>query len=156
MKFETEGAKTVIFEGHKIKNKTWAQTLIMAENLNEAGRSVAFLPEMEATSGADAMILFKDRPVIADFKYLVSKKANTIALDIEQGFGQAKTLVIQLAKADAGQFSDAIDQFRRKTEREEGLRFGNILLMNEYGEVVELSAKELRQDRYSRKIKGFL
>lgn len=152
------GARAAVFEGHKTKNLTWSQTLRMAENLVNSGRSVVFLPELVATSSADALVMFKGRPVIADFKYLVTRKANTIALDLEQGFSQAGTLVVQLTKADLGQFRDGVDQLRRKikTTKDGSIRFGNIILMNEYGEIREITAKMLRQNIYTNKIKGFL
>lgn len=145
------GARAVIFPGHKTKNLTWPQTQVMAKELVDSGRSLAFLPELETISSADALIKFKGMPTIADFKYISTTKANTLSLDLIDGFKQAQTLIIKLPNMDAGVFRDSIEYLKRNRDK-----IGNILLINKYGASLELSYKELKTNRYKTKIKGFL
>lgn len=150
--YENDKAKTAIFPGNKGKGKVWEQTKQMAVSLNKKGRSVCFLPELKGGSvSADAIIQFKGKWVIADFKHSNSFKSNTIMMDIHHGFVQANTLVVQMARGDAGTFKDAVEEIIRKKEW-----IGNIVLLNEYGKVCELDYKTLRSGKYKKLIQGFL
>ena len=75
-----ESARTVVFPGHKgSQHDTWKGIKQMAEDLNRNGESVAFLPELDRVTSADALVLFRGRPTVADFKYCITTKANTLA-----------------------------------------------------------------------------
>lgn len=123
----------------------------MAKDLNHNGESVAFLPELDRVTSADALVLFRGRPTVADFKYCVTTKANTLAGNLEEGFGQASTIVVKLENMDAGVFRDAIEYLKRKN-----FQCGNIKLINQYGDPLELTFTDIRNGRYLKKIKGFL
>lgn len=147
-----EGARTVVFPGHKgSQHDTWKGIKQMAKDLNRNGESVAFLPELDRVTSADALLLFRGRPVVADFKYCITTKANTLAGDLEEGFGQAGTVVVKLENMDAGVFRDAIEYLKRKN-----FPCGNIKLINQYGDPLELTFTDFRNGRYLKKIKGFL
>ena len=137
----------------------------MAMDLNRNGENVAFLSErdidVESSSEkkekkkgkarADALVLFQGRPVIADFKYCITKKANTRAGDLEEGFGQAGTIVVKLENKDAGVFKEAVDYLVRNN-----IPYGNIKVINKYGKNIEITLKEIRFGAYKKKLKGFL
>lgn len=147
-----ENAKTVMFEGHKGRqHDTWAGIKKTAEEINKAGESVAFLPETGKGTRADALVLFYGKPVVADFKYCTTKKGNTLTGDLKDGFQQAKTVVLKLENMDAGEFKSAVGYLLRNN-----LPCGNIKLVNKYGEILELSVKDIRGGKYKQKIKGFL
>ena len=149
---ETEGAKTVMFPGHKgVKTDSWKATKQMAYDINIHGESVAFLPELDGDTSADALVLFKGRPSVADFKYSGGTNWNTLQKDIAHGFEQAGTVVLKLTKMDAGAFKDAIDYLVRNE-----VPIGNIKLINEYGKFMEIERKEMKSGIYRKKIKGFL
>lgn len=150
--FEIERAKTIAFPNHKgSQHKTWTGIKQMAKDINASGESVAFLPELNGETSADAIVLFNGKPVVADFKYCVTKKDNTLAGELEDGFKQARTVVVKLENMDSGVFNDAIDYLVRN-----GILFGNIKLLNEYGKILEFTEKDLRYGAYKKKIKGFL
>lgn len=145
-------AKTVVFPGHKgSQHETWRGIRQMAREINRAGESVAFLPELDRTTSADALVLFRGQPAVADFKYCVTTKANTLAGNLEDGFRQAGTVVVKLENMDAGVFRDAIEYLKRKN-----FPCGNIKLINEYGEIAEITFTDIRSGKYKKKIKGFL
>lgn len=147
-----ESARTVVFPGHKgSQHDTWKGIKQMATDLNRNGESVAFLPELDRVTSADALLLFRGRPVVADFKYCITTKANTLAGNLEEGFGQAGTVVVKLENMDAGVFRDAIEYLKRKN-----FPCGNIKLINQYGDPIELTFTDIRNGRYLKKIKGFL
>ena len=52
---------------------------------------------------------------------------------------------------DAGVFRDAIEYLKRKK-----FQCGNIKLINQYGDPLELTFTDIRNGRYLKKIKGFL
>ena len=52
---------------------------------------------------------------------------------------------------DVGGFKAAIKQVLRKTNN-----YGNLIIMNKYGKIKELSRKDIKLGRYKIKIKGFL
>lgn len=151
--FETENVKTVLFPGHKgTQHETWQGIKTMAEYLNKHGENVAFLPELKNGTSADAIVLFKGAPVVADFKYCITRKNNTIACDLEDGFIQASTVVLMLENMGTGEFKDAIDYLVRN-----GKQIGNIKLLNEYGKMLELTYNDLKnKTKFNKKIKGFL
>lgn len=147
-----ESARTVVFPGHKGRqHKTWEGIKQMAKDLNDHGESVAFLPELDGVTSADALLSFRGRPVVADFKYCITTKANTLAGNLEEGFRQAGTVVVKLENMDAGVFRDAIEYLKRKN-----FPCGNIKLINQYGDPIELTFTDIRNGRYLKKIKGFL
>ena len=123
----------------------------MAKDLNDHGESVAFLPELDGVTSADSLVLFRECPVVADFKYCITKKANTLAGDLEDGFGQANTIVVKLENMDAGEFKEALDYLVRNN-----IPYGNIKVINKYGKNIEITAKDIRFNNYVKKIKGFL
>lgn len=145
-------ARTVMFPGHKGRQHgTWKGITQMGKDLNERGESVAFLPELDKATSADALVLFRKRPAVADFKYCTTKKANTLAVDLEKGFGQAGTIVVKLESMDAGAFKDAVDYLVRNN-----IPYGNIKLLNKYGDFIEITEKDIRFGAYKKKLKGFL
>ena len=147
-----DGARTVVFPGHKgSQHDTWKGIKQMAKDLNSNGESVAFLPELDRETSADALVLFRGRPVVADFKYCVTTKANTLAGNLEEGFGQASTIVVKLENMDAGVFKETIDYLVRNN-----IPYGNIKVINKYGKNIEITSKEIRFGAYKKKIKGFL
>lgn len=137
-------ARTVVFPGHKgSKHDTWKGIKKMAEDLNQKGESVIFLPELEGKTSADALVMFKGRPAVADFKYCVTTNANTLAGDLEKGFSQAGTIVVKLVKMDAGVFCEAIDYIVRNE-----IPYGNIKVLNKYGDFVEITKKDVEYGSY--------
>lgn len=164
--FRDKEARTIVFPGHKgSQHGTWKGIQQMAMDLNRNGENVAFLSErdidVESSSEkkekkkgkarADALVLFQGRPVIADFKYCITKKANTLAGDLEEGFGQAGTIVVKLENMDAGVFKEAVDYLVRNN-----IPYGNIKVINKYGKNIEITLKEIRFGAYKKKLKGFL
>lgn len=149
---EVGTAKTVMFTGHHgASTDSWKATKQMAADINKQGETVIFLPEIQGKTSADALVLFNGKPVVADFKYSNGTNWNTLQKDIAHGFDQADTVVLKLARMDAGAFSDTIEYLKRN-----GTRIGNIKLINRYGKYVELSMKDLQYGSYKKKIKGFL
>lgn len=149
---ETEKAKVVIFPNHKgIQHETWQGIVQMAKDINAHGESVIFLPEYTNETSADALVLFKGVPTIADFKYCVTTKSNTLASDLTKGFLQAKTIVLKLENMDVGEFKCAVDYLLRNE-----ISYGNIKLINKYGRMLELSYTDIRKGKYGKMIKGFL
>lgn len=164
--FRDKEARTIVFPGHKgSQHGTWKGIQQMAMDLNRNGENVAFLSErdidVESSSEkkekkkgkarADALVLFQGRPVVADFKYCITKKSNTLAGDLEDGFGQASTLVVKLENMDAGVFKDAIGYMVRND-----ISYGNIKIINKYGKTKELTYEDIKRGRYVKMIKGFL
>jgi len=149
---EANGHKTVLFPENKgPKTNTWEQTKQMAFDLNKAGYDVAFIPEIDDETCADSLIMTGKIYRLADFKYCVTTSSNTLAKELEHGFKQAGTTILQLEHMDAGLFKEAIAYLLRN----EILR-GNIILMNKYGKSVELLKKDLKTGVYKKAIKGLL
>ena len=123
----------------------------MAFELNQAGIDVVFLSEIDGLTCADAILKIGRAYRIADFKYCVTVNPNTIAKELEHGFIQASTIVLKLVNMDAGVFRDAIDYLLRNK-----IPHGDIVLLNKYGKVRIVSYKDIKNHRYSLKIKGFL
>lgn len=148
----TDKAKTVMFPGHKGgQHSTWKGIKQTAKEINELGEDVIFLPERENEKSADALVLFNGKPTIADFKYCITKKSNTLSKDLIEGFGQAKTIVLKIVNMDAGVFYEAIDYLVRNN-----IPYGNIKLVNKYGKKIEITRREIMSNNYKKKVKGFL
>lgn len=146
------GCSTKLFPGNKgPKTSTWEQTKQMACELNEAGVSVVFLPELDDVVCSDSLIKMGKIFRLADFKYCVTTNANTLAKELEHGFMQAGTIILKLVNMDAGLLKYAIDYLLRNE-----IPYGNIMLQNKYGKLVELTMKEIRTGIYRKKITGFL
>ena len=135
---------------HK-KGTNWAQTSGMARDLNNAGIDVAFLPEYDEVSSADALTKIKGKWMVADFKHVVSTNYNTIGDELAKGFSQGGNVVVKLENADLGAFSRAIEQAQRKYGR-----LGNLKLINRLGKTFDLSAKDFERGKYKALLKGFL
>jgi hypothetical protein len=149
---EGNGHKTTLFKGSKgPKTSTWEQTKQMAFELNEAGIDVAFLPEHESLTSTDSLLRIGNIFKLADFKYCVTVKSNTLAKQLEHGFTQANTIVLKLTQMDAGQFVETIDYLVRNE-----IPCGNIILMNKYGKSIELPKNEIKTGLFRKKVKGFL
>lgn len=147
----TKKARTTMFPNNRgLESPSWRKTLKMAEHMNNSGRSVCFLPEYKGKTSADAIVEFQGRWTIADFKVSSRNNYNTIAEDVITGFKQAGTVVLQINDGDAGTFREMVKQFGRKN------CFGNVILMNEYGKIRELSTSDIRTGKYKKIIKGFL
>ena len=147
---ETNGAKTVLFDLHKGKGESLNNTLAMAKALNEKGKSVALLPEYENISSADAIVHFKNKLVIADFKHSTTKKIGTLKADIEKGFLQSDNVVLQLENGNTDLFVQSIEELKRK-----GKGLGNMILMNKHNDILEISEKEFKLGKYRKLVKGF-
>jgi len=149
---DIEGRITKLFSGNKgPKTATWEQTKQMAYELNAVGISVVFLPELDDVVCSDSLIKIGKIYRLADFKYCVTTNANTLAKELEHGFMQAGTIILKLVNMDAGLLKEAIDYLLRNE-----IPYGNIMLQNKYGKMVELTMKEIRTGIYRKKITGFL
>ena len=123
----------------------------MAFELNKAGFDIAFLPELTFETSADCLIKAGNNYRIADFKFCATTKTNTLAKDLKHGFEQANTIILRLEKVDSGMFKEAVDYLLRND-----ISYGNIILLNTYGKVLELPRKELKTGIFKKTIKGFL
>ena len=145
-------ARTVLYPNNRgKKSKHWEQTKQMAYDLNKNGIDVVFLPEYDSDTSADSVIRIGKVCRIADFKYASTTNSNTLATELKHGFEQANTIVLKLDQMDGGQFRDCIDYLNRN-----GIKTGDILLINKYGKNKYLSYPELRNNKYQKLIKGFL
>lgn len=149
---ESNSHKTILFPGNKgPKSITWEQTKRMAFDLNDNGFDVVFLPELLNDVCADSLIRNGQVFKIADFKYCVTSKINTLSIDLEHGFQQASNIVLKLVNMDSGSFNEAVAYLLRNN-----IPYGNIILVNKYGKTLELSKKEFKTGIYRKRIKGFL
>ena len=64
---------------------------------------------------------------------------------------QAGTIILKLVNMDAGLLKEAIDYLLRNE-----IPYGNIMLQNKYGKLIELTINEIRTGIYRKKITGFL
>ena len=147
---ETNTAKTVIFDLHRGKGESLNNTLAMAKALNEKGKSVALLPEYDKISSADAIVEFKNKLVIADFKYLKSKKINTLQKELYEGFEQAGTIVLKLENGNTDLFVQSIEYLKRNEKK-----LGDLVLINKYNYILEFTEKDFRLGKYRKLVKGF-
>ena len=123
----------------------------MAFELNTEGVDVAFLPELEDDPSTDSLLKNGKNYWLADFKFCVTTKSNTLSKELLHGFEQARTLVLKLENMDFGIFKEAINYLKRNE-----ISYGDILLMNEYGKVIAITYKDIKSGKYIRKTKGFL
>ena len=123
----------------------------MAKALNEKGKSVALLPEYENISNADAIVHFKKKLVIADFKFITSKKIGTLKKELKEGFEQAGTIVLKLENGNTDLLVQSIEELKRKE-----LKIGNLILINKYNKITDLQEKDIRNNKYKNIIRGFL
>ena len=147
---ETNGAKTVIFDLHRDKGESLNNTLEIAKALNEKGKSVALLPEYDKISSADAIVEFKEKLTIADFKYLKSKKINTLQKELYEGFEQTGTIVLKLENGNTDLFVQSIEYLKRNERK-----IGDLILINKYDNILELSYKDINLGKYRKLVKGF-
>ena len=104
---EINGHKTILLPGNKgPKTITWKYTKKMAFELNNASIDVAFVPELEDSTCTDSLIKMGNKYLLADFKYCVTTKSNTLSKELEHGFKQAGALVLKLESMDLGVFRD--------------------------------------------------
>ena len=149
---EVNGHKTVLFSENKgPKTNTWEQTKQMSFELNKAGYDVAFIPEIDDETCADSLIVIDKVYKLADFKYCVTTNSNTLAKELGHGFKQANTVILKPEYIDSGLFNEAVDYLLRNE-----IPYGNIVLMNKYGKVRIITHKDIRNEVYGRKTKGFL
>ena len=147
-----DGCSTKIFPGNKgPKTSTWEQTKQMAYELNAVGIDVVFLPEAQDQISTDSLLKIRNTYKLADFKYCVTTKANTLAMKMKHGFEQANTIVLKLVKMNTGVFKDALDYLIRNE-----IPYGDIILINEYGKVKTISYKDISRGKFIKKTKGFL
>lgn len=150
--FETNGKKTIAFPGSKgPRTSTWGQTKKMAFELNKTGIDVTFLTETDGLICADSLLKIRNTYRLADFKYCVTKNSNTLAKELEHGFMQASLVVLKLRNMDAGVFKDAIGYILRNE-----IPYGNLILMNKYGKLVELEKRDIKTGIFRKKIRGLL
>lgn len=149
---ESNGHKTILFPGNKgPKTNVWEETKQMAFELNESGYDVALLQELESDVCADSLIKKGQKFKIADFKYCVTTKSNTLVKELEHGFEQGDVVVLKLINMDSGVLKEAFDYlFRNK------IPYGDILLLNRYGKSLVINHRDIKGKSYVRKIKGFL
>ena len=143
-------AKTTIFPGSKISSNR-KNTLEIAKDLNNRNISVYFLPESDTLRSADAIIEYKGRLIIADFKYSTSTKNKTIYTDLRDGFGKSQMVVLKARKADRGVLSKSIDELARKNKIT-----GDLLLINRLGKEKLVKKERLINGKYTNDIRGFL
>ena len=132
------------------ESKNWLKTQEMSKKLNKAGKDVIFLAEYKDKPSADALLMFKDKYSIADFKYITSTKSSTLANELKNTYKQIGTVVLQMEKGDLGMFRDAIEEIKRKE-----YKLGNIILVNKYGKIVEIPYSELKNNGYMKILRGF-
>ncbi len=144
--------ETLLHPLHRgVKSKSWAKTKQMARDINKTGVDVAFLPEYDDISSADAITVINKKFKIVDFKYSSTTNWNTLAVELEKGFKQANSIVLKVDKMDSGQFREAIEYIKRNW-----IKYGDIKLINKYGKIIDLERDDLRKGLYRKKIKGFL
>ncbi|WP_394265670.1 hypothetical protein [Bergeyella zoohelcum] len=143
--------KTIIHpQSREPESKNWDKTQTMAKFLNKADKDVIFLPEYKDRPSADALLVFKGKYTIADFKYFTTTKANTIALELTRTYGNIPTIVMQFEKADLGMFKSAIEYIKRNENP-----LGDVIIMNKYGKILEIEYKEFINNKYEKMLKGF-
>jgi len=145
-----DGGKTAIAKGNKM-NTNKKNTLQLAKELNKRNIDVIFLPESNDVPSADAIIRYRGKLMIAEFKFSNTTKENTLYSDLKDGFKKAPVVVLKLSNMDLGVFSQTISQLVRKTEI-----IGDILLINDMGIETFISKEKFRNGSYKNKIKGFL
>lgn len=121
------GTKTVLYNLHK-KGNRWEETLQMAKALNDKGKLR-----------------------IADFKYSTKNNYNTIAEELIKGFSQANLIVLKMVQGDLGTLKKVVSQINRKN-----LKMVDLILINKYNKVAEITEKEFLNNMFTKILKGFL
>lgn len=127
----------------------WGRTQIMAKSLNNVDKDVIFLPEYKDKPSADALIEFKGKYTIADFKYFTTTKSSNIANELRKTFKNIPTIVMQFDKIDTGILKATIEELKRKES------LGNMIIINKYGKIKELEIVDLKTNKYEKMLKGF-
>lgn len=150
---ETDNARTVVYPKHKgLKKDSWEATQKMAFEMNKKGRSVAFLNEHDRKKSADAVSFVNGRLQICDFKYSEGCSWNTLQTAFVEGFEQADAIIFK-GDIDAGIFKEAIGYIKRNYPKSV---FGDMLIINKHGKLLDLSKDDFIKNKYMQKIKGFL
>lgn len=131
-------------------SKNWNKTQAMAKALNKADKDVIFLPEYKDKPSADALIEFKGKYTIADFKYFTTTKPSNIANELRKTFKNSPTIVMKFDKIDTGILKASIEELKRKES------LGNMIIINKYGKVVEISKSDIEIGKHRILLKGFL
>lgn len=144
------GHKTITHPGHKKDN--WDNTLKMAKDINNSGADVAFLPEYEEKSCADAVTKIAGKYRIVDFKQSTTTSWNTLQCDLEKGFAQAEAVVLKLENMRAEAFITTIEYMKRR-----GIRIGDLKVINHAGRILDLTVNDISsREWYKKKIRKFL
>lgn len=144
--------RTVEFPGHRGRSAgSWAATAKAIEELNEGGIDVALLPELKNGSSADALIKIGNSYYISDFKMSTTKADGSLSKELKEGFRQAGTIILKLFNMDKGSFVEAVRYLKRND-----IKYGNILLMNEYGKHLMLTEESIQSGKFEKLTKGFL
>ncbi|GIZ14136.1 hypothetical protein [Capnocytophaga catalasegens] len=109
------------------------------------------MSEYDNISSADVITMFRNRYVIADFKYSSTDNYNTIAEELIKGFKQSDCIVLKMDKGNSGTFRKIIEQIERKKVKPK-----DFILINKYNKVLEISRKEIQEGKYKALVKGFL
>ncbi len=80
------------------ESASWERTKKLALDLNNNGIDVTFLAEHRDMTCADAIVKFKGRLIIADFKCSATTKPGTLFYDLDKGYTQASNVVLKLEK----------------------------------------------------------
>ncbi len=146
----SNGHKTITHPGHKKDN--WNNTLEMAKRVNEAGADVAFLPEYEEKSCADAVTKIAGKYRIVDFKQSTTTSWNTLQADLKKGFTQAEAVVVKLERMRAEGFIKAIEYMKRS-----GIKIGDLKVINRAGQILDLTVNDMSSEEwYKKKIRKLL
>ena len=89
--------------------------------------------------------------MIADFKFITSKKIGTLKKELKEGFEQAGTIVLKLENGNTDLLVQSIEELKRKE-----LKIGNLILINKYNKITDIHEKDIRNNKYKNIIRGFL
>jgi hypothetical protein len=146
-----DGGKTSIAEGSKL-NASRENTLNLAKSLNRRNIDVTFLPESNEVKSADAIIKYKKRLYVAEFKCCSTTKENTLYAELVEGFSKSPLVVVQLlSNMDLGTFFNTVEQLKRKDKY-----IGDIMLVNDAGTEKMIPRKLLLKTKYKTYLQGFL
>lgn len=129
----------------------------IAGDLIQNRRAIALLPEDNEIQSPDAVVDFKGKKYISELKIFTTKKSNTIAPEIIDGFiktGYKKNpghVTIKIINADLNIIDEAIQQVKRSKK----CVIGNITIINKYGNFKEITSAEIISDKYKKLLKGF-
>lgn len=142
--------KTILHpQSREPDSKNWEKTQAIAKALNQANKDVIFLPEYKDKPSADALLEFKGKYTIADFKYFTTTKASNIANELKNTYKNTPTIVMQFEKIDTGILKAAIEELKRKES------LGNMVIVNKYSKIVEISKSDIEIGLHRLLLKGF-